>query len=728
MLFALPGLALLALLAGRAEAQTSTDATPPLAPASTVALFDHVLHDIDTSGVIWARGATWKASFDSAGFTYLPALGAGAPRSPLAFRRPSLRVGEREVALDPCAIATREGDRVILDRGPLREIYELRVESVEQRFEITTELAGDVELTIALESALEDDASREGLCFAGPCGGVDYGDAFLVRDGAKLPLTTEHRAGELRWRIAANERTSDPLVIDPLISTRSIAAPNAITSPDVAYDATNDVYLCVYELEFDEFDHDVLCVMVDAEGDPISGSAEGIDITSRFAAHPRVANLNLVDRFLVVSAIYDPIHANRSMIYGRMRDAGGARALHQEVHFSDPSLPGENFIPDIGADPGTGSGPHHFLVVWGNAVGGNLASIHGRLVDGTGFPHSTQVLPIQPANGARNWNVAVSSSNGNGLVSNPRWMVAYTRANPQSGTDIHAHHVLPDGTIGPELPIDTSRNENRAPYVSSPAEVRPGETGYLVAYERTLATMGALVRTRSTNGPLFQYYFLDQQFSAGRYTPRVDSDGQRFVVTSSLVNPGSTLPDYTRAITLLFDGSQLVRQDFATLPGVVTEPQIIAQSSSGGLGSAYGIAFLHLANGFRQPAFSRHEGRVPGPTIERVATACDGLQMSATGSTGLGNEVRFELQGLGADLPALVLGGANVFPLPICGTCALGLRLDLPTFAFVGSATLALPVPREAWLLGETFAVQGFGLGSGTCGLRFSETAKLTVR
>jgi hypothetical protein len=728
MLFALPGLALLALLAGRAEAQTSTDATPPLAPASTVALFDHVLHDVDTNGVLWARGITWKAAFDSAGCTYLPALGAGAPRSPLAFRRPALRVGGREVPLDPCALVTRDGDRVILDRGALREIYELDLERVEQRFEITTALTGDVELELALESALADDAATAGLCFLGEHGGVEYGEAFLVRRGEKLPLATEHRQGLLRWRIPAAQRGAGPLVIDPLISTRTLAAPNSITEPDVAYDATNDVYLCAYELVFDELDHDVLCVMVDAEGNPIPGSAEGIDITTRFAAHPRVANLDAADRFLVVSSIYDPLNGNRSMIFSRARDAGGSRHLHPEVLLSDPSLPGENFIPDVGADPSTGPGTQDFFVVWANSLSGTAAAIQGRLVMANGFPRASFVLPIQAANGQRNWNVAVSKSNGNGLVSHPMWIVVYTRSSPGTGSDVFHRRVLPDGTVESELVVDGTANDDRAPQVTAPAEVAVGQTGYLVAYERPLAVAGCFLRVRSGGSTLYQYYDFERSFSAGRYTPRVACDGQRFVLSASRVNPGSTLPDYTRVLTLFYDGVQLVHHDTATLPGVVTEPRIVALQNSGGLGSAYGIAFLQLVSGLRQVAFARYAGTTPGATIEMLATACDGLQMSATGSTGLGNAVSFELHGLGADLPALVLGGANVFPFPICGSCALGLRLDLPTFAFVGSGSLTLNVPREVWLIGESFAVQGFGIGAGACGLRFSETAKLTVR
>ncbi|MBK9386332.1 MAG: hypothetical protein IPN34_16085 [Planctomycetes bacterium] len=733
MLLAIPGLALLAVLAARGAAQELTGsatngATEPRVLAHGSALFDRVLHDVDSNGVLWARGASWKASFDSAGFTYLPALGAGARSAPLAFRRPALRVGAREVLLESCALATREGDRVILDRGALREIYELRPESVEQRFEITTQLAGDVELELALDTMLADDARTAGLCFADACGGVDYGDAFLVRGGAKLPLATEHRGGVLRWRISAADRDDGPVVIDPLLTTRAVAAPNALLSPDIAFDLTNEVYLCVYELVFDELDHDVLCVMLDAGGNPIPGSAEGIDITSRFASSPKVANLNSADRFLVVSSIYDPLNSNRPMIFGRARDAGGNRFLHPENLLSDPSLAGENYIPDVGADPSTEPGHQDFLVVWANSLSGTQAAIQGRVVMASGFPRSSLVLPIQAANFQRNWNVAISNSNGNGLVSQPMWLVVYTRSTPATGSDVYLHRVLPDGTVQPEMIVDAGPQDDRSPQVSSPAELAPGETGYLVAYERPLAVAGVMVRVRSGGQTVFQYQDFEQQFSAGRYTPRVESDGQRFVLTASRVNPNSTLPDYTRAFTFLYENFRLVLHDVATLPGVVTEPRIVAQRSSGGLGSSYGIAFLQLVNGWRQPAFALYAGQMPGPSVEMLATACDGLHLNATGSTGLGNAVRFELLGLGADLPALVLGGANVFPLPFCGTCALGLRLDLPTFAFVGSPTLLLSVPRDTWLLGETFAVQGFGIGAGTCGLRFSETAKLTVR
>src|SRR5690606_20321402 len=105
--------------------------------------------DFDTpgDGRIWAVGATFKASFGPDGFVYVPFFGSDAPRNyPVKFALRAVRVGGESVPFAATANATRDARRVTFDRGPVREIYDLDVDSVEQTFVVDSGLAGDVDV------------------------------------------------------------------------------------------------------------------------------------------------------------------------------------------------------------------------------------------------------------------------------------------------------------------------------------------------------------------------------------------------------------------------------------------------------------------------------------------------------------------------------------------------------------------------------------------------------
>jgi hypothetical protein len=127
---------------------------------------------------------------------------------------------------------------------------------------------------------------------------------------------------------------------------------------------------------------------------------------------------------------------------------------------------------------------------------------------------------------------------------------------------------------------------------------------------------------------------------------------------------------------------------------------------------------------------ARYSGRTAGPTTSVMATACDGLAIASDGSSALGNVLTFTLTNFGVDLPGFAFGGAAANAVPICPTCSLGLRLDLPILPTFGTAGYTVAIPLELGLIGAQFAVQGLSLGGGSClgGLRFSDTVQFTVR
>src|SRR5690606_14876627 len=157
-------------------AHTITNPATTGSPTASQVLYGRV-----ENGELWALADTYKAGFTPNGFTYVPFLGSSAPCNyPVHFVLRAVRVGSVDLAFAPEARVRRTGDRVILERGAVREIYDLAPQQVEQTFVVDAGLAGDVEIELAVVSDLTEDAERVGLMFCNHLGGVEYGTAFLV--------------------------------------------------------------------------------------------------------------------------------------------------------------------------------------------------------------------------------------------------------------------------------------------------------------------------------------------------------------------------------------------------------------------------------------------------------------------------------------------------------------------------------------------------------------------
>ncbi|MBL8749774.1 MAG: hypothetical protein JNK78_11485, partial [Planctomycetes bacterium] len=454
-----------ALLAIASPAQVLPESTPDLARRiGTAGPLDRVVHDEPGDGRLWACGTDWKASFGRDGFTFVPRLPEAPRNMPMCFRVAHVAVGGHALAIDRDVAPRRDGDRVTFARGPLREIYDLSLACVEQSFVIDTTMPGDVVVDLDVATELREDAQRPGLQFASEFGEVRYGDAFVVRDGAKTAIATEWNGAVLRLRVPESLRGEGPVVIDPILSTQTVGSTGTYVRVDAAYDVTNDRHMIVFESVWTITDHDIWTMMFDGAGNPISGSMLAVDFTTTNWVYPRTANLNDADRFLVAATVDDPTYG-RQMIWSRTRDAMGATAMGAPQLLSDPNLFGDNQAAEVGADPATGPGNHDWLVVWTNRTS-PTSRIQGRLVRGTGQPRWSSVLPIQPGNDTVD-GVQVSRSNGNGFVPHPMWCVVYTR---QVGVERHVvgRTVDPNGVVGSEVPLDTSSNTNSDPKVSSP--------------------------------------------------------------------------------------------------------------------------------------------------------------------------------------------------------------------------------------------------------------------
>ena len=698
---------------------------PDLSLARAGVACDHVIHDEPGDGRLWAHGASWKASFGHDGFTFVPRL-VGAPHNyPLQFRVSALRVGGRPLPFAAAVMPLRTDDRVTFERGALREVYDLALQQVEQTFVVDTALAGDVELELAVTTELCLDAGAPGLQFGCAFGAVRYGEAFLVRGGDKVAIESAFAGTALRLRVPAALRGDGPVVIDPVLSTQSSSATGTVFVPDVAYDADNDRYLLVWESEFSSTDHDVWSEMFDGAGVRIPGSAASIDFTAVMAVWPRVANLDAADRFLVAFQFNDPGSGGRPMIYGRTRGAGGTTTVGPMVLFSDPNLPGGNSGVDVGADSGTGPGNHDWLVVWTNTATINDANIHGRLVQGNGQPRQGFVLPIETVGTLFNANVQVSKGNGNGLVDHPLWCVVYTRYFGSTVAEVHCRTVDPNGVIGNEVPCDTSQNRNLYPQVSS--ALRDGaRTRFLITWERqTPLTARAVVVAFQPTWQSTHFFDLTAQFGLIGNWLRAESDGVRFVVASKGFFVGEI-----KLHTLAWTGAGLLLHDGPANVQGTEPPELASCRSSGGPVGLYSVAFLRGFAPQQVPALSRYGGYTQGQATSVLPTACSPLQIASTGFPALGATMQFTVSNFGSDFPGFAFGGAATVPIPICANCSLGLRFDLPIFPMFATSVASIAIPPTLPLVGETFAMQGFGFGSGTClgAFTFSDTITFTIR
>src|SRR5207237_7221042 len=122
---------------------------------------------------IWARGRDWKASFDAAGMAFIPFLGSQAPRDfPVKLTLHGARIGTSDLALVASA-AIRDGDRITIERGALREVFDLSPGSVEQSFVLDTlPSSGGLRLAIGLETELQASCTGAGIELANELGGV----------------------------------------------------------------------------------------------------------------------------------------------------------------------------------------------------------------------------------------------------------------------------------------------------------------------------------------------------------------------------------------------------------------------------------------------------------------------------------------------------------------------------------------------------------------------------
>lgn len=696
-------------------------------------------------GRSWVLASTYKASFGADGFTYIPFFGSDAPKNyPVQFVLRSLRVGGREVPLDP-ARAVREDARVILDRGAVRELYDLAPRQVEQTFVVDVNLPGDVELELDVVTELREDAERPGLQFGNALGNVDYGTAYLVTGAVKTEIACAFTGPTIRLRVADAQRGSGPVVIDPIISTSatSWALTHAAANPDIAYDVTTDRYMVVQESVFSAADSDIVTELRDGNGAFVPGSQLVYDATPAPHRFPRVANLNAADRFLVVTEHFNEHAApgQQYTIWGATAGAASPFSMGQLFQVSEPLSQGDKYVADVGGDPSP-SGTTYWTVVYTRAFTATTDwDIHARQVDASGTPRPNTIL-IENSGSTIFASPQISLSNANGSATAARWMVVYSFRFSATDWDVYGASLDHNGGIARVSgPIDSGFVSDLYPQVSSPSlDWTNDNPVFMVSYERQspLHMMGTVVSAQLVR--IVPPTDLSTTFGFGGFWCRTESDGCRFAVTHGLLSAGNNVinvatlgvDDTTSPVRfVLHDASQPLAQTSPPFnPISAAAPMIASKRSGGGTPTDYCVAFLNRDVAPDRLNVTTYEGRRLGTMFTTQPTGCGGLTLTVSGRPYMGETVRFALGNLGTDQFGELLGIPGP-AVPLCGAiCSYGLDLDVPPIHFPGLSLLTLELPGTFNLAGARLAVQGYSIGSGSClgTFRFSDTIEFTIR
>jgi hypothetical protein len=530
-----------------------------------------VFHDVDAAGDLWARGARWKMRFGAQGAIFLPLFGPGQERHhPLALSPASVRLGTLELLFERTAAPLRDGDRVSFDRGPLREVYDLASEGVEQSFVFpVVPRGGDLSLVLETGSDLDGGQDAEGgVELRHPLGRLAYSQAVAVDGlGRRLPLETRLAGSALEIRVpsAFLALAQAPLLIDPLLSVTELEGSTYVDwNPDVSFDATELRWLVVWERVVTVKDSDVAYKLLDDAGAVISGGYLNLD-AERWI-NPVVANLSSKNMFYVAAEV--PAVSGTSAIKGRALSAAAAAGssggtvyqLSQGKSWPVglPQPPVHSHSPMVGGDPSPDVAHGTFCVVWWEQVG-SISGIRFRRVDGKGIPLGAQAALLS-AGGSVGYYPAISASNDAA-----EWTVAYSQQT-SGGERLVLARIGWDGTI-------TQAPAVLATGVSGRLRVSPAAGGKVMVGALDLYGNLRLIALQGT-AVLDQELFIYHGFELGGMLRDFDLavDGQRFVL-------GYNSSGYAGLATLMLEP---LASQIATLEHVIAD-WILDSKWEGGL-------------------------------------------------------------------------------------------------------------------------------------------------
>ncbi len=580
--------------AGPATKEPGTGARP----AASVIDSTRLHFDGSGDGTTWVRGATYKASFDAAGATYIPFLGSQAPRNfPVRVELDSATAGGSPVALEQRGVS-RDGSSVTIDRGAIREVWHMGLESAEQTFEFAARPAsgGALELRLALETELTVRAQADGFALDGESGGVRIGRATAVdADGRRLELATRVDGSRLAIDVPAEFAGAAryPLVVDPVYSTNALEGfTNECSVPDVANSGVSGNFAAVYEFAYSATDADLYTVDL-YYGIPVAGSGTWVDSSTTSWQLPRIAYNALHDTYLVVAQRRTSPNA-AAEIWCRARQAGTGTQYAQTLIQSN--VLGSCFYADVGGDPAL-AGPTYFLAAWTRNFAANDWDVHARLVEWDGTPVGG---PIFLSNtGSFDWRPSVSKTDGRPPYDTQNWNVVWMRDTTPTNIDVWGAQVRWDGLVtSPEFIVDANFFSDSYPSASSPLDAASGPRPWMATYQRYTveSDIWASVFVGSTLQTTVDLSYLENAAPAEQQIqPDVDSDGQRFVVAYSESYLGSATDRDLYVATLAYDENGLRLDEGHVNVDFSGRDTYGAQISCGITEGNYGFAYYGLA-------------------------------------------------------------------------------------------------------------------------------------
>lgn len=690
---------------------------------------DFLVFDSPGDGAEWVATPNWKARIGADGLVFAPFLGAESDGR----LRLSLSLDRIEIAGEPLALgapAVRRMERgVAVERGSVVERYDARADGLEQSFvfdalprrgELTLRLAMDVPCPVVSEP----DGS---LRCVSDRGGVRIADAIAIdADGARCRLAMEHVDGELRLTVPAAfvAVATLPLIVDPTISPIVFVADQFVLErPDLAYDPSLGEYLCVWQRNFSATDRDVYAWRLDA-GMQSVGPMQTIDFTLASWESPRIANCDLVDRFLVVAQVSNG--SSPYWISARMVSPSGQGPQFVVEQAGLPGhLLGDKLRPDVGGDP-SAVGPVYFTVVWERVWSATDHDVHLKQIDGSGALRSPSPTMLENGTSFASYP-RISKSDGRnpgGQSASQFWPVVWQQTYAPFDEDVWAIHVTWDGQLATNgaFAVSTSTSDAAGPVASSPTDEVGGlrHTLYAWASQEGQTNWDIIAAYHAANGG--QRGAINLSVAEGppvwaanpQVRPAVDCDGLRFAVGYTEDFVQATLWD-TRCALVAWDELtnalevQESRVWFGQTYGFEDHLSIVAQGAAGGSSILYGVVYdLDDRAGTFSICAHPYSGYADQPLPTTRLTGCGTLGITLHGLPLLGGTITVTQTDSGP-LTGFFFGFPTDIPLGPCPGCSLGVD------GFTVGNPMSWTVPTIPAYVGVELSVQAYSLVSGPC-------------
>lgn len=280
------------------------------------AVFANTGLDRDDQGELLGVGPDYAVRFTAAEVRFTPALGKAAPHDlPLGYRLEAVGRGTASTAIG--SVAPEWHDQTVrYHHGEVEATYELRAAGVKQNFVFTTLPRGDGDLIVraGIDCALPAAApGPHGIEFCQPgLGGVRIGSVLGI-DGAGNQVQGSMRWNDGKLEFVLPDAFVDhavlPLVLDPLLgAVVTLGGANDDLVPEVAYDASTDTYLVVWQRDLSLTNQDIRAQRLSAVGALVGGTLALESSTTVSASRPKVANVNQRNAFVVVWQQAGDIH------------------------------------------------------------------------------------------------------------------------------------------------------------------------------------------------------------------------------------------------------------------------------------------------------------------------------------------------------------------------------------------------------------------------------------